>query len=163
VIAERRKKEAAMSVATEWEPIVDIPERARRTQRTAGPRPRPLALQGPPRLASVTTLYRPPAVALVPRLRLTRRGVHVVAAAVAVLAIGLVLLARASVPAGSAAGASAPARMPDVVTVRAGDTLWSIASRLAPQRDPRAEIAELQRLNRLGSAALVPGQVLRTH
>jgi LysM repeat protein len=48
------------------------------------------------------------------------------------------------------------------VTVRAGDTLWSIATRLAPQRDPRAEVADLQRINSLRGGALVPGQVLRT-
>jgi LysM repeat protein len=47
------------------------------------------------------------------------------------------------------------------VTVRPGDTLWGIASRVAPQRDPRAEIALLQRLNGLHDVALVPGQVLR--
>jgi len=153
-----------MSVATEWEPIVDIPERARRTQRTARTSVGACGPAVPVRLASVTTLHRPPAAAVEAGLRLTRRGVQVVAAAVAVLAIGLVLLARASAPSGSAAGSAAgPHRVPDVVTVRAGDTLWSIASRLAPQRDPRAEIADLQRLNRLGGAALVPGQVLRTH
>ena len=156
-----------MSVATEWEPIVDIPERARRTQRTgrsgaAGAR----GFQAPPRrtaIATVTTLHQPPAAAVEPQLRLTRRGVHVVAAAVALLAITLVLLARASAPAASAAGSAGSRGVPDTVTVQAGDTLWSIASRLAPQADPRAEVALLQRVNRLGGVALVPGQVLRTH
>lgn len=152
-----------MSVATEFEPIFDIPERARRTQRAGRPvragRTGP-ALCPPTRLATVTTLHRLPAATIEPQLRLTRRGVQVVAAAVAVLAIGLVLLARASAPSGAAPIARP---VPDTVTVRAGDTLWSIASRLAPQRDPQAEIADLQRFNRLGSVALVPGQVLRTH
>jgi LysM repeat protein len=171
VIAERRKQEAAMSVATEFEPIVDIPERARRTQRTRRPATADTAdiadggnsAGSPLRLASVTALHRPPAAALEPQLRLTRRGVHAVAAAVAVLAIGLVLLARASAPAGPASAGSAARPVPDTVTVQAGDTLWSLASRLAPQRDPQAEIADLQRLNRLTGVALVPGQVLRTH
>lgn len=160
-----------MSVATEWEPIVEVPERARRTQRTsrsgAAGVPGASGFQAPQRgaaIASVTTLHRPPAAAFEPQLRLTRRGVHAVAAAVAVLAVGLVLLARASAPSASAAGSASSTRLvPDTVTVQAGDTLWSIASRLAPQRDPRAEIADLQRLNRLGGVALVPGQVLRTH
>jgi LysM repeat protein len=93
-------------------------------------------------------------------VRLTRRGVHAVAAVLALAALGLVLLARASAPGGPAAQ-SRP--LPATVTVRAGDTLWSIASRLAPQTDPRAEVADLQRLNGLGAAGLVPGQVLRTH
>ncbi len=144
-----------MSVATEFEPIFDIPERARRTQRGAGQ-------AGPPqRLATVTTLHSPPADPDAAPLRLTRRGVHVLAAALAVLALGLVLIARASAPAAGSGSASRP--MPDTVTVHAGDTLWSIASRLAPQRDPRAEVADLQRLNGLGTAGLVPGEVLRTH
>ncbi len=149
-----------MSVATEFEPIVDIPERARRTQRTARP-----AVDDrdtcPPRLASVTTLHHPPADTAQAPLRLTRRGVQVVAAAVAVLAIGLVVLARASAPSASA-GSTARA-VPDTVTVQSGDTLWAIASRLAPQRDPQSEIGDLQRLNHLTGVALVPGQVLRTH
>jgi Tfp pilus assembly protein FimV len=143
-----------MSVATEFEPIFDIPERARRTQTV----PRPAC--PPQRLASVTTLHRPPVDTVAPPLRLTRRGVHVIAAVLALAALGLVLLARASAPAAPAA----PSRpTPATVIVRAGDTLWSIASRLAPQRDPGAEVADLQRLNRLGAAGLVPGQVLRTH
>jgi LysM repeat protein len=51
----------------------------------------------------------------------------------------------------------------DTVTVQPGDTLWKIATRVAPQRDPRAEVAALQQVNHLDSAGLVPGQVLRTH
>jgi LysM repeat protein len=154
VIAERGNEEAAMSVATEFEPIFDIPERARRTQTV----PRPAC--APQQLATVTSLHRPPVETVAAPLRLTRRGVHAVAAALVLAALGLVLLARASAPPTPAAP-SRPA--PATVTVRAGDTLWSIASRLAPQRDPRAEVADLQQLNGLGAAGLVPGQVLRTH
>jgi LysM repeat protein len=47
------------------------------------------------------------------------------------------------------------------VTVQPGDTLWSIATRVAPQRDPRAEVAALQKRNHLADVALVPGQVLQ--
>lgn len=122
----------------------------------------PVASGGDPgreRLATVTTLHRPPAQAMTPQLRLTRRGVHVVAATVAALAVGLVALARVSAP----PSGPAASRMPDTVTVRSGDTLWSIAGRVAPDRDPRAEIADLQRLNHLAGVALEPGQVLRTH
>jgi LysM repeat protein len=94
-------------------------------------------------------------------VRLTRRGAVVLGAAVAVLGAALVLLASLSAPSG-ATGSSAPRAIPAHVTVRAGDTLWSIATRLAPQRDPRAEVADLQRINSLRGGALVPGQVLRT-
>jgi LysM repeat protein len=46
--------------------------------------------------------------------------------------------------------------------VQSGDTLWSIASRVAPGRDPRDEVARLQRLNHLDGVDLAAGQVLRT-
>jgi LysM repeat protein len=111
-------------------------------------------------MATVTTLHRPPQDAIAPPLRLTRRGVYVVGTAVAALAIMLVALARLSA---LSAGPSVPAHGPHTVTVRAGDTLWSIAGRLAPQHDPQAEVAQLQRVNHLSGVALVPGQVLRTH
>lgn len=93
--------------------------------------------------------------------RLTRRGVAVLSAAVAVLAVALVWLAARSAP---STAASAPAITGNSVAVAPGDSLWSIAQRVAPNRDPRAEVALLQRLNHLaGSATLVPGQVLRIH
>jgi LysM domain-containing protein len=138
-----------MSAATEFAPVVYIPERAR----TAA---------APAQLASVTTLYRPGADVVAAPLRLTRRGVVVLAAAVAALAVALVGLAWLSAPSG-AAGPSGAGPVADTITVSPGDTYWSIATRLAPSRDPRAEIAELQRVNHLSGAVLVPGQVLRTH
>lgn len=135
-----------MSVATEFPPVVEIPARARRH-----------APQRPP--ASVTVLHAPSERSVAAPLRLTSRGVVVLGVAVATVAVGLVAAAWLSVPHGAGAVApTAPAR----VTVRAGDTLWAIAGRVAPQRDPRAEIADLTRWNRLRGAALVPGQVLRT-
>lgn len=137
-----------MSAATEFAPVVYIPERAR----TSAP---------PEQLASVTTLYRPGAVVIAAPLRLTHRGVVVLSAAVAVVAAALIGLAWLSAPS-SAAGSATPASPAAAVTVQSGDTYWSIASRIAPQRDPRAEVADLQRLNHLSGAALVPGQVLRT-
>jgi LysM repeat protein len=46
--------------------------------------------------------------------------------------------------------------------VQQGDTLWSIAARVAPNTDPRAEVAHLQQLNHLADVAIVPGQLIRT-
>lgn len=105
-----------------------------------------------------------PAPSAVP-LRLTRRGVMVLAAAVAVLAVALVGFAWLSAPSGAGA-ARVPAVAGDTVAVAPGDSLWSIATRVAPNTDPRDEVAVLQRLNHLDDAAgaqLVPGQVLRVH
>jgi nucleoid-associated protein YgaU len=139
-----------MSVATEFAPVFApvayVPEPARRQ---AGP-PRPDA--------TVHVRHRPADPAGAPPLRLTRRGVLVLSAAVASLAGVLVWLAALSAPAATPARASVPA----TVTVQDGDTLWSIAGQVAPDRDPRAEVDQLLRLNHLGGVALTPGQVLRT-
>ncbi|WP_375487576.1 LysM peptidoglycan-binding domain-containing protein [uncultured Jatrophihabitans sp.] len=107
--------------------------------------------------ASVSVLHAPSGAAL--PLRLTRRGVLVLALLTSALAAVLVWAAAASAPDASASGAVAAG--PATVTVRAGDTLWAVANRVAPQRDPRAEVAQLRRLNHLADPDLVPGQVLR--
>ena len=44
--------------------------------------------------------------------------------------------------------------------VRRGDTMWSIAVSIAPSRDPREVVAELQRSNGGLSTRLSPGEVL---
>jgi Tfp pilus assembly protein FimV len=112
-----------------------------------------------PRLATVTTLHRPSPGSVAPPVRLTRRGVHAAVLAVAALALGVVALAWLSAP----AAPPAPRATPDTVVVRSGDTLWRIAGRIAPDRDPLAEIDALRRVNHLGGSDLYPGQVLRTH
>ncbi len=139
-----------MSAATEFAPAVYIPPQAR-THRPAE------------RLATVTALYQPSEQSIAPPLRLTRRGVIALAAAVAVVSAALLLTAWLSAPSGAAAGSPAARSLPATVTVHPGDTLWDIATRLAPQRDPRAEVELLQQVNSLGNGPLVPGQVLRTH
>jgi hypothetical protein len=136
-----------MSAAPKLAPSVHIPPRALAHLPGAPERP----------LASVTVLCPPRELADGGPLRLTRRGLVVVTAAVLTLGAALVWLAALSAPSAGAGPAPGPAR----VTVHSGDTLWSIATRVAPQRDPRAEIGELRRLNRLAGARLTPGQVLR--
>jgi len=132
-----------MSAATEFAPVVFIPERARQWDR------RPMA--------EVIELHRPEPEAIAPPLRLTRRGVAALAAVTALASILLVWVAWLSAPAATHAPAA-----PATVTVRSGDTLWSIAGRVAPNRDPRDEIARLQQLNHLQGVDLAAGQVLRT-
>jgi LysM repeat protein len=46
------------------------------------------------------------------------------------------------------------------VVVQPGDTLWSIAISLDGDGDVRAVVDEIQRLNGLNSAQLVPGQTI---
>ncbi len=137
----------------------DAPERGGR----AAPGPRHLALVPHPaphpastRGGSVVELLPPADSASAAPLRLTRRGVAAVAGAVAVLAA--TVLAVATPPAVRPARVDGPAR----VSVRSGDTLWALATRVAPQVDPRAEVAALQRLNHLTDSTLRPGQILRT-
>ncbi|HEY3089673.1 MAG TPA: LysM peptidoglycan-binding domain-containing protein [Jatrophihabitantaceae bacterium] len=145
-----------MSVATEFHPDVWVPARARPERdatvlpfrtRQAGGDPAPLGGAAPAGSRSRTGEVS---------FRLTRRGYAVVGLLAATLVAGLLWLAHASVPASP--------RAPDVgaVTVRDGDTLWSIASRIAPQRDPRLVVAELEDVNHLSSPTVAPGQILRT-
>jgi nucleoid-associated protein YgaU len=136
-----------MSAAPKLAPSVDIPPRALAHLPAAPDRP----------LASVTVLCPPRELSGAGPLRLTSRGLVVVTAAVLALGAALVWLAALSAPSTGPVPVSGPVR----VTVHAGDTLWSIATRVAPQRDPRAEIGELRGLNHLAGARLTPGQVLR--
>ncbi|MDQ2795858.1 MAG: LysM peptidoglycan-binding domain-containing protein [Actinomycetota bacterium] len=146
-----------MSVAIEFAPSLTIPVAARALAAVPTGRlveqPDDLRVG---KLASVTVLM-PPADSSALPLRLTRRGVVVVSLAVSVLGAVLVWLAAWSAP----ADVAAPAHGPAVVTVAPGDTLWSIAGRVAPGHDPRAEVTHLQQLNGLDSVGLVPGQQVR--
>jgi LysM repeat protein len=57
---------------------------------------------------------------------------------------------------------SAPHRFPpSTVVVRPDDTLWSIATRIAPDRDPRVVVSELEQRNDLTGPTVHVGQVLR--
>jgi LysM repeat protein len=62
----------------------------------------------------------------------------------------------------SVSEAAAPAAAPvqHVVTVEQGDSLWTLAQRVAPDDDPRDVVAQIRDLNELSSAGLVPGQQL---
>lgn len=111
--------------------------------------------------AAVRVLHPPVDPGPAAPLRLTRRGVVVMSLLVGIASAALVALAAlAGRPAAGHDGGPAT-RSPSVLTVHLGDTLWSIATRVAPDADPRAEVAELQRINHLPSPQLVPGQRLR--
>jgi LysM repeat protein len=92
--------------------------------------------------------------------RLTRRG-RLVLAALATLVLAAVLTVVAPAVAHLGAPAAVPADAPAVVIVQPGDTLWSIARRIAPDRDARVVVADLRRLNSLPTAELEVGQRLQ--
>ena len=147
-----------MSTATEYAPSIPIPDRAR-PRRTAA-----VVLTFPcDRVPRAAVAEAPPLrVAVVPRgearpIRLTRRGW-----AVAVLAVGIALAGALWLAHSSAMTSSAPHRSPpSTVVVRPNDTLWSIATRIAPDRDPRVVVSELERRNELTGPTVHVGQVLR--
>jgi LysM repeat protein len=92
--------------------------------------------------------------------RLTRRG-RLVLATLATFAVAGVLMALGPTVAHLGPAAAVPANAPAVVVVQPGDTLWSIARRVAPDRDARLVVADLRRLNSLPTADLEVGQRLQ--
>jgi hypothetical protein len=93
-----------------------------------------------------------------PALRLTRRGRAVFGGlAAAPIVIGIVL---ASVSTPAMAGSEVVSASYRTVTVSAGESLWSIAERIAPDQDPRDVIVDISRLNSLADQSVVPGQSL---
>ena len=76
-------------------------------------------------------------------------------------ALGLgVLLTAAHAGAALGGTTTAPERSPHVeqVIVREGDTLWSVAERLAPHSDPRAVVDDLTAAR--GSSSVQPGELI---
>jgi len=103
----------------------------------------------PAEMVSAGSYSRPP-------LRLTRRGRAVVLGVFVVLAsvASAILLATAS-------RADQPRTGPaPSVIVQPDDTLWSIATRTAPRRDPFAAVAEIRQINDLEGYVVHPGQTL---
>ena len=64
-------------------------------------------------------------------------------------------------PVAEALGGSAPRPASSVrYVVRGGDTLWDIAERVAPGRDPRPVVDAIAAANGVAPGELVPGQAL---
>lgn len=96
--------------------------------------------------------------------RLTRRGrvavvLVAVVAVLAVLSVVQVVGASTSTSANKVALVAAQ-QQSDVVVVRPGDTLWSIAAREMPGRDPREAVVAIRQANGIASGEIAPGQRL---
>lgn len=89
--------------------------------------------------------------------RLTRRG-RLVALAVLVA----LLFAAFSFGRSGSQAATSPEPRPAVVqtTVQPGESLWTVAKRVAPESDPRQTVEQLRRMNDLRGSGLQAGQQL---
>lgn len=95
-----------------------------------------------------------------PRLRLTRRGrlVLVVLPLMVAVAAMMLLAGAFTAPAKASGALSAPQTVK--VTIGAGQTLWDIATLVAPERHPQDVIAEIAQLNNLEGSVVHAGQQL---
>ena len=89
-------------------------------------------------------------------LRLTRRGRIVVLVFLMVLTttLGAVVVATTG-------EAAAPVAEAPVAVVRPGDTLWRVAARELPGRDPWVAVNAIRELNGIDDYTVQPGQQLR--
>lgn len=134
--------------------------------RQIGPRPATTP-EAPlrPRLRLVPAAAR--AAVADPPLRLTARGRMVVAAGAALLVTALLVVVSVVAGAGPAAQAtnhavSRQAAEKDLarVTVRPGESLWSVAEAADPDADTRIVVQEIIELNGLSGMVVNPGERL---
>jgi LysM repeat protein len=92
-----------------------------------------------------------------PHLRITVRGRRVLASLVTVPLVIVAFLVAMNGGVATATDSSAPLQY---VAVEQGQSLWQLATELAPQTDPREVIGEIVSLNSLDSTDIVPGQSL---
>ena len=96
-----------------------------------------------------------------PSVRLNRRGK--LARTLVVLSLAIVAASVAGGQAGADTSKSTVAAADSfiTVTVAPGDTVWSLASRVAPQGQAGALVSAIIEINSLGSGDVVAGQKIR--
>ncbi|WP_236968406.1 LysM peptidoglycan-binding domain-containing protein [Microbacterium aurantiacum] len=112
-------------------------------------------------MTTIDTTWSARPIAPRTRLRLTARGRRALAFVVALpvsAAMAIAVISGGSALAGREAGA--PEGTFSAVVVAPGDSLWSIAERVAPGADPRDVVDAIVRLNALDGAGLQAGQSL---
>lgn len=90
-------------------------------------------------------------------VRLTRRGRLAVLTLLVAVLFGAFSLGRAA-PQAAPVGRTQP--LPVQITVQPGESLWTVARRVAPDHDPREIVAQIRRLNDLTTWELRTGQQL---
>ncbi len=92
-----------------------------------------------------------------PRLRITRRGRVVLGLLIAVpLAVGALFAGFGAM--GATATQTSSTDHFSYVSVQPGESLWQLAETVAPNADPRDVVADIVKLNDLGSGEIQPGQ-----
>jgi LysM domain len=91
-----------------------------------------------------------------PALHLTRRGRLVLVLTVMILAV----VAGLTIGHGSSSAAGAGRPVQHRVVVQPGETLWTLADRIAPHLDPRLVVSDIETLNHLHGGLVEPGQQL---
>ena len=126
-----------------------------RTPRSPRPAPRPLPDY--PLAAAPQRARRQPRPLRDPqRVRIYRRRRAVALVFAALLVGAIVMLAFVGGRASADGSSPGEIRPTAVYVVRSGDTLWDIATTLAPDRDPRTVVAALERS--AGGSSVYPGQ-----
>ncbi|CAN5332272.1 hypothetical protein BH20ACT5_BH20ACT5_22310 [soil metagenome] len=87
--------------------------------------------------------------------RLTRRGTALIGVLIAVCTMAVIALGALNAPA-----APSPREAPASVVVQPGDSLWQIATEVAPAEHPTVVIERIRAANDLGTGPLRPGQTL---
>lgn len=100
-----------------------------------------------------------------PAVHLTRRGRFLLLGlpALAVLAVallGALLLATSLLNQAQASSGGVPGVEAQVITVGAGDTLWSVAASVESEEHTQVLIGQIAELNGLDDSELTPGQEL---
>ena len=110
-------------------------------------------------LAIAPATRRPPVSYATPLgVRLTGRGRAAVIGLFLLLALTVAVLRGAGASQAAAHVGAAPATQ--IVVVQPGESLWSIAERVAPSADPRETIARIVSLNGLTSSVLPAAKAL---
>jgi hypothetical protein len=91
------------------------------------------------------------------RLRMTARGRVVLLVLVAIPVIAIALAFGLGAGGATATSSSTPL---STVIVQPGQTLWQLATKVAPQSDPRDVINDIMSVNRLATATIQPGEKL---
>jgi nucleoid-associated protein YgaU len=123
------------------------------------PRTAPAPVQGGSASAKGSAFRTSTQRSAAPALTLTRRGRLLLVGLPITLGVAALILLGAFLTSQAQAGESAPASSSTVdVSVAAGETLWDLAVRYAPERDPRDVVAEMVELNDLRTSLVRAGQ-----